>query len=374
MANRANATGKVERAVSVFSVDLDAIADNYRYLRERLGGIECAAVVKADGYGVGAAKVAQRLHAEGCRHFFCAHFDEAIALRPLLRNSAIYVLNGLIGAKPDDFVGHDVIPVLNDLGQVYAWSRHSGTVKRREAVFHFDTGMTRLGLEVGDAERLALSGLLDAFSDALVMSHLACSEERDNPMNRRQLERFHDVLRWLPQYPASLANSSGIFLGGDFHFDMARPGYALYGGNPLPDQPNPMRNAVRLESMILQVRAIVEPRTVGYGATYKTDAPSRIATIALGYADGYVRGFGNRGQVVLAGRKLPVVGRVSMDLVTIDVTDVPEDLAQPGTYVDVLGEHNPIDEAAARAGTIGYELLTRLGKRFARRYIGAVDD
>jgi alanine racemase len=363
------------RAGAILAVDLGAIAANWRGLRDagRADGrpIDCAAVLKADAYGTGATIVGPRLAAEGCRQFFVAHIDEAIALRRVVADHAIYVLNGLLPGTEPDFVEFGLTPVLNHLSQLNAWRAAAQRYNRPlDAVIHVDTGMHRLGFGPEEAQMLASErGRLRGLRLALLMSHLVVSEEPDNPINGEQLSRFRNFVRTMPGAPASLANSSGIFLGPDYHFDLLRPGAALYGINPLPGRPNPMLTTVTLHARILQVRRIDALQTVGYGAAWRSARPSRVATIALGYADGYFRTLINRTHVHLGGRKVPVIGRISMDLVTVDVTDVPEADSQPGALVEVLGPHMTADDLAEHARTNAYEVMTALGRRYARVYV-----
>jgi alanine racemase len=362
------------RAGAILTIDLGAIVANWRGLRDagRAGGkpVDCAAVLKADAYGTGAAIVGPRLAAEGCRQFFVAHIEEGAALRGVLPDPPIYVLNGLLAGTEADFMEFSLTPVLNHLGQLNAWRAAAQRYNRPlDAVIHIDTGMHRLGFGPEEAQVLASErGRLRGLRLGLLMSHLVVSEESDNPINGEQLSRFRNFVRTMPGAPASLANSSGIFLGPDYHFDLLRPGAALFGINPLPGRPNPMLTTVTLHARILQVRRIDALQTVGYGAAWRSARPSRVATIALGYADGYFRTLINRTHVHLAGRKVPVIGRISMDLVTIDVTDVPEDESQPGALVEVLGRHLTADDLAEHARTNAYEVMTALGRRYARVY------
>ena len=363
------------RAGAILTVDLAAIAANWRGLRDagRAPGkpVECAAVLKADAYGTGATVVGPRLAAEGCHHFFVAHIDEGIALRAVMPEHPIYVLNGLLANTEGDFVEHELTPVLNHMGQLNAWRAAAQRFNRAlDAVIHVDTGMHRLGFGQDEAQALINErGRLRGLRLALLMSHLVVSEEPANPINGEQLSRFRNFVRAMPGAPASFANSSGIFLGPDYHFDLMRPGAALYGINPRPGEPNPMLITVTLAARILQVRRIDALQTVGYGAAWRSARPSRVATIALGYADGYFRNLINRAHVLLAGHRVPVIGRISMDLVTIDVTEVPEELSQPGTTVEVLGQHLTADDLADHARTNAYEVMTALGRRYARLYV-----
>ena len=239
------------------------------------------------------------------------------------------------------------------------------------AALHLDSGMNRLGFPPQEVEKLIeYPAFLDGTLPILIMSHLVSAEEPENPLNTQQLNAFKAALARLPKAPASLANSSGIYLGDDYHFDMVRPGAALYGINPTPGQANPMAQVVQLKAKILQTRWIDAPQSVGYGALFKASRPARIATLAAGYADGLMRSLSNRARVWAAGREVPVVGRVSMDLLTIDITDIGAELIGPGDTVELIGPNRPIDAVAEDAGTIGYEILTALGNRFHRSYLG----
>jgi alanine racemase len=365
-------------AGAILSIDLDAVAANYAKLRNKLKGAMCAAVVKADAYGLGLDPVARRLAQDGCRDFFVAQIGEAVILRETLKSaapdSAIYVLNGPDQGCEEDFEHHRAIPVLNSLLQIALWSSYAKKSARLQpAVIHIDTGMSRLGLTLDDVDKLAANPeLLGGLDIRLIMSHLACAEERENPLNERQRRYFDDLRARLPHAPASLANSSGIFLGTPFHYDLARPGASLFGVSPLPDESNPMRQVVNLKGKIIQVRVIDTNMSVGYGATHRATRPSRIATVAVGYGDGYPRQLSNRGHGYIDGAFVPVVGRVSMDLTTFDVSDVPESAAQPGMMLELLNDHHTVDHLAREANTISYEILTNLGKRYHRQYVGAV--
>ena len=316
-------------AGSAITIDLSALADNYRLLNDRSGDAVCAACVKADAYGIGMGRAAPTLAAAGCKVFFVALPDEALALRELLPDAEIYVLNGVWPGVEGDLVTANVTPVLNSLAQIDLWAqtaRDQG--KALPAALHIDSGMTRLGLSAQEVEEVgAAPERLDGLELKLVMSHLACAEDLRNLMNREQLESFNALRGRLPDAPVSLANSSGIFHGAEYHFDMVRAGIALYGGNPLPGSANPMTEVVTWHARILQVRTVDTPTPAGYGATYEAAAETKIATISMGYADGYNRSLSNRGRAFVAGVEAPVIGRVSMDLITLDVTKVPVDEA-----------------------------------------------
>jgi len=358
-------TNPVARAGAILEIDLGGIVANWLLLARAAAPALCAAVVKANAYGLGAAPVARALAAAGCRMFFVATLDEGIALRAALGNRAeIAVFNGPFPGTAGEFAEHGLIPVLNEPGQIGAWQ--SGNQRRRPAILHLDTGMARLGLDAREFTALAENPLPIGWR--LVMSHLACADRPDHPMNERQRARFAAVAARLPGVAASLAASSGIFLGPQYHFDMVRPGAALYGVNPRPDRPNPLRPVVRLSGKIAQIRQIDRGESVGYGAAHVMEAPGRAAIVALGYADGWLRSLSHRGCGYLAGTRVPLLGRVSMDLVTFDVSAIPPELARPGTMIELLGADYGVDEAAADAGTIGYEILTSLGSRYHRIY------
>lgn len=356
---------------SILTIDLAAIAANYRALRQRLGGgASCAAVVKADAYGLGAERVVPALVTAGCREFFVAELGEAEAIRRALpARIPVYVLNGLLAGDERAFRQHGAVPVLNDMAQVDRWQRAARSHGRPlPAVLHIDTGMSRLGLRPDEALSLASPGRLAGLDLRAVISHLACAEDPADPLNARQLADFQRVRRAFPKARASLANSSGIFLGRAYHFDFVRPGAALFGINPRPGRPNRLRQAVSLAGKILQIHDVDPPRSVGYGATHRVAGRTRIATVAAGYADGWPRSLSNRGSAYIGDLRVPVIGRVSMDLMTLDITAAPH--LAPGDTVELIGRHLSVDDVAEAAGTIGYEILTRLGRRYHRIYSG----
>jgi len=359
------------RASSLLEIDLDAAAANWRHLAAMAGGAaRCSAVVKADAYGLGAARVGPALAHAGCRLFFVASLEEGAALRRALPEEAeIAVLNGPAEAPPGSFTAARLVPVLNDLAQVARWRRFAKGA--HGAMLHLDTGMNRLGLSPEETAQLAADpALLDGVKLRAILSHLACAEEADNPMNEAQRSAFAAALAGLPQAPASLAGSSGIFLGAAYHFDFVRPGAAIYGVNPAPGRPNPMRSVVRLKARILQVRDVDQGGGVGYGAAHRMARTGRIATLAAGYADGWLRSSSHRGTVGIAGKRAPIVGRISMDLMTVDVSEIDPRAAAPGQWADLLDVTYGVDDAAEAAGTIGYEILTSIGRRALRIYRG----
>ena len=368
---RPKAGAKAPRhAGAVLEIDLDAIAENFKKLAQRVGPhVRVAAVVKADAYGLGMEKVAPALARAGAKTFFVATFEEGLALREVLPRAQIAVLNGLVMGAPADFAKAALVPVLNDLGQIAAWQGYAARRGGAPAMLHLDTGMARLGLAPKETQRLMSEpDRLAGFTLALTLSHLACAAEAAHPMNDAQLDAFRAALKRLPRAPASLAASSGMFLGSDFLFDMVRIGAALYGVNPTPGRPNPMQQVVRLKAKILQLRDVDRGESVGYGAAHRIEQPTRIATIAMGYADGWLRSSSHRGSAHIAGKPAPVVGQISMDLLTLDVTGHDPATLIPGSYVDLLDERYGVDDAALAAQTIGYEILTALGSRFHRVY------
>ena len=363
------------RACAFLTIDLAAIQANYRRLQREAGGVEVAAVVKADAYGLGATQVGPALARAGARRFFVAQIGEAIALRAALAEAcpeaAIHVLQGPLPGTEADFLEHDLIPVLNSLEDLALWR---GLAEQKgealPAVLHIDSGMNRLGFDPAALEILAKDhGHLGGIRLTAIMSHLACAEEADNPMNAAQRDAFSAALKRLPQAPVSLANSSGIFLGPGYHFDLLRPGVALYGINPTPGKPNPMNQVITLKGKVLQVRDVDAPQSVGYGAAHRVTGATRLATVGVGYADGYLRSLSGRGGAFIGGQRVAVVGRVSMDLITLDVTSVPQEMVRPGALVDLLDPQHGADALAEEAGTIGYEVLTALGQRYHRSYL-----
>ena len=356
---------------AVLTIDLDAIVANWRLLKGMLVDAECAAVVKADAYGLGADRVAPALARAGCETFFVAQVGEGVALRRVLPEAVIHVLNGPVPGSEPTMVEHRLVPVLNSVDHIDAWAglaRASGAALAADV--HVDTGMARLGLPPDEMETLIREpGRLDGITLAYLMSHLACADEPDHPLNRQQLADFQRARAAFANVKASFANSSGIFLGPEYHFDLARPGVSLYGVEPRPGEPNPMAQVVRLQGKILQVRDVDRPQSVGYGATHRVTRRGRVATVGVGYADGYLRSLSNSGTGYMGDTRVPIVGRVSMDLITVDVSDVPGARVRPGALVDLIGPHNPVDAVAADAGTIGHEILTGLGSRYHRVYL-----
>lgn len=360
---------------STLTIDLDAISANHILLSERLApsGAAAGAAVKADGYGLGAKKVVHALWAAGCRDFFVAHPAEGIVVREELKDARIHVLNGPIENAIDDYVYYDFIPVLNSLGDIDLWQQACRVRNRKfKADVHIDTGMCRLGLDLGETKTLISNAdsLLDGIDVQLFMTHLASADDVNSPQSAKQLSLFKTAFEHINIGQPSLCNSSGIFLGQDYHFSLARPGVALYGGNPTPHTKNPMKNPVTLTTRLLQVRNVGPKETVGYGASYEVSRPMKVATVAIGYADGFHRVGSNTGFATIDGHKAPIIGRVSMDLITLDVTDIPDHACAQGAVATFIGPDRTPDDLARDWQTIPYEVLTGLGRRYRRVYTG----
>ncbi|MBP1872057.1 alanine racemase [Ensifer adhaerens] len=354
------------------TVDLAALARNYEKLATAAAPARTAAVVKADAYGLGAEQVAMKLYAHGCRHFFVAQFGEALRLRPCLPLDAdIFVLNGLQPGNERACAQAGIVPVVNSLEQLQHWSRAGQSLNSRlRTVVQFDTGMSRLG--VPPNERLALAeALQDAgFIELLfIMSHLACADDVESAQNNAQLAEMSRIAAEFPGFDICVANSGGIFLGDAYHCALVRPGIALYGGAPTAGIQNPMEAVVRLDVAVVQTRSVPAGASVGYSGGHVTTAETRLATIAAGYADGLPRSLSGKGAVYCDGNRLPIVGCVSMDSITVDISALPEGQLRLGTLVEILGPNQTLEDVARDAGTISYEILTGLGSRYGRRYV-----
>ena len=349
---------------AILTIDLDALLANYRRLCELAAPAECAAVVKADAYGLGLAQAAPALARAGCKTFFVATLGEAKALRKLAPHATIYVLAGLMPGTAELFRERDLRPVLNSAEEIKEWASFSASKgETLPCAVHIDSGMNRLGLSAEEVDSVANA------------RDLACADEPRHPKSEAQRKAFDRLRARLPKALASLANSAGILLGPDYGYDLVRPGIALYGGKPRRQGANPFQPVVHLKGRILQVRNVAAGETVGYGATRTLKAPSRVAIVSVGYADGLFRSLstkdGEEGLVVYTGsHAAPILGRVSMDLITVDVTHVPEKVSRRGQWVELIGPNVSAQEFAHHAGTIDYEVLTNLGRRAYRRYIG----
>ncbi|BCP52909.1 alanine racemase [Kaistia sp. 32K] len=357
------------------TIDLAALARNWRTLDAQAGAAETAAAVKGNAYGIGVEPAVRALSTAGCRSFFVALPEEGVRLRSVLKDATIYVLNGLARDLASMHAANHLRPVIGSTGELEDWAAYRAAGGTGQAALHVDTGMNRLGLTFDEARELASDkARLDKLGLSLVMSHLACADTPDHPLNARQLATMQDVRSLFPGVAASLANTAGITLGRDFQFDLVRPGIGLYGGTYRIDLP-PLEPVVTAEARIVQIRDVPAGETVGYGAAETVHRQSRIAILSTGYADGYHRHASSTdaakgAETFLHGRRAPLVGRISMDLMAIDVTDIPE--AERGDWVELFGSGMPLAEVASAAGTIGYELLTSLGGRYDRHYVGGV--
>lgn len=355
----------------VARIDLSRIVANYRMLQQRFTGRECAAVVKANAYGLGVEPVSLALSDAGCVTFFVATLEEGIELRGILPTARIGIFHGVGHGEALAFVAHRLVPVLNSPEQMARWRDVAAENREAVSILHIDTAMARLGLTPREWQAvLDEPHIVEACRVSLIMSHLACASEPEHASNAKQLAAFSEARRIFSDIPASLVNSAGIYLDRSFHFDLARPGCSLYGIAPQDGMTNPMQQVVELSAPILQRRVIDEPQAIGYGATQIVPAGTVIATVALGYADGFHRIATGRGKGVIGGTSVPILGRVTMDMISCDVTAVPEHLTRDGARITFLGDALPVDEVAASMQTIGYEVLTGLGQRVHRVYEG----
>ena len=351
------------------TIDIAAIVANWQALSRQLLTVECAAVVKANAYGMGLKPVATALAQAGCKTFFVADLAEARTVRALAPDATIYVLHGFTLEAAESFIELNVRPVINSMTELAEWDTFVVTRGwQGGAALHVDTGMNRLGVSPEEAAALAPRVQTQNHGIALLLSHLACADVPGHPLTAKQLNLFRELRTLYSGIPASLANSSGIFLGDTAYFDLARPGAALYGINPTPGRPNPMKLVVELTGRILQIRSVARDQTIGYGATWTARRNSRIAVVAAGYADGLLRSASASderpgGSAIIAGNRCPIVGRISMDLMTVDISDLLDRAVHRGGVVTLIGGELSIDDVAAAAGTIGYEVLTRLGAR-----------
>jgi alanine racemase len=367
------ASGEAE-AGGVLTIDLAAIAANWKRLYGMTVPVECAAVVKADAYGCGIERVVPALKKVGCRTFFVADIAEGRRVRAAAPDAVIYVLNGLMPSTAPALAEANLRPVINSTTELAEWDTFvSSSHWDGGAALHVDTGMNRLGLTPEESVAVAARVQSEGHGFKLLMSHLACAEILDHPMNDRQIRLFREIRILFRGVPSSLVNSAGIFLGGTAHCDLVRPGIALFGGNPILGQKNPMRAVVELKGRITQVRQIKKGDTVGYGASWTAARPSRLAVIAIGYGDGYFRAAAATkskapANVIIAGKLCPLIGRISMDLLAVDVTDLPAGVARRGEFATLIGGDIGVDELGAACGTIGYEILTNLGSRYHRNY------
>lgn len=358
------------------TVDLGALRRNWTALDQVSRGALTGAVVKGDAYGTGLVHAGRAFYEAGARFFFAATPDEAVTVRNTLpEDTHIFVLDGLFPGAAPLYVGERLMPILSSLPMLEEWLE--ACLARNEALpaaLHFDTGINRLGFRLNEAS--IVKRLIDqpGYAPQMIMSHLACADQPQHEKNRTQLALFNSLMQQFPGVPASLANSAGLMSGREYHFQMVRPGIALYGGRAVQGRNNPMSSVVTLEAPILQVKEVKTGESVGYGAQQAMARDGRLAIVGIGYADGFFRALSGSdqrpgGKVAIRGRVLPVVGRVSMDMIGVDITELPE-LPVPGEMAEVLGPHISVDDQADVIGTIGYEVLTALsGGRYVRDYV-----
>lgn len=374
----------MSKAGAELQINITAVAENWLAARNLLAnqnneGI-CAAVLKADSYGLGADKISPALYQAGCRDFFVAYLFEGVKLRQILgKEPRIFAIHGNFAGEEKYFDEYDIVPVLNTLSQIRTWREYNAKAgKNLPCALHFDTGMTRLGFTAEDREILfSDTDILKSLNVTLVMSHLSDGGDcgKKGGKSSRQLALFKKIktnickiLDYKPLF--SLSASAGMLIGGEYMFDLIRPGACLYGF--FPDEPSDkisLKNVVSLNARVLQVQNTTVGQTVGYGSSYTFTKNGKVLTAALGYADGYFRSLGNKGCAWLSGCKLPVIGRVSMDLTTFDASDVPDEVLAAADMIEIIGEHITLNEVAERAGTIPYEIITDLGGRYRRSYI-----
>lgn len=359
------------------TIDLGALAANYAHLAAIADPAEAAITIKADAYGLGMARCAPVLWQAGARSFFVALASEGVALRAVLPKANIYVLHGATRANAAAMAEHLLVPVLGSPDMIALWR---DAAPGAPCGIHVDTGMNRLGLTMDEARALAAQGLR-GLNAVLLLSHFACADDPGHPKNASQIESFNEAKRLFPQLKTSLQNSAGVFLGNCVRADIARLGIALYGGEAVNDVANPMAPVVTAEAEIMMIRQARAGETVSYGATETLKRDTRIAVCSVGYADGYHRAASGTGVALrqtgrpggqgwIAGQRVPILGRVTMDQTMFDVTDVPEGFVNSGDFIELFGPNIALDEAARAAGTIGYELLTSLGARYHRIHVG----
>lgn len=353
------------------TVYLDRIVENYNRLRAQFSGDECAAVVKANAYGLGAEEVSLALAKAGCNSFFVATLEEGIALRKILPDRRIAVFHGVGAGEELAFINHQLIPALNSPKQIERWAQVAGDHSNAPSILHVDTAMARLGLTEHEWNALAQTPeLIEKCQMSAIMSHLACASEPQHPSNAMQLELFNKARTCFPELPASFANSAGIYLDNAYHFQLARPGCSLYGITPNADLPNPLLNVVELSAPVIQIRTLDRTQAIGYGATQELREGACLATVAIGYADGIFRSLSGKLHGYIGEYKVPLAGRVTMDMLCFDVSAVPQGALENANRITLINDIQTVDDIADMVGTIGYEVFCRLGRRIQRHYVG----
>jgi len=356
----------------ILTINLEKLAANYRLFQSKVGThCDVAGIIKANAYGLGLKQVSGQLKKLNCPLFFVATLDEALELRGYDPDTPIAVLGGLMSNAESTYIEHNITPILNTPIDIKNWNDYAAQHnKKLDAILHCDTAMNRLGLSTEETKDFVQNrDLFNNIDITMVMSHFACADDFNHPLTTQQADDFETLAKNFPNAKKSLANSSGLFRNPQYHYDMVRPGYSLYGGNPTPETSNPMHSVVTLQSRILQIRECKKDQSIGYGATHQFNTDTRTATLALGYADGFLRSSSAKAIVYYEGQPCPVLGRVSMDLVSIDISHIKGKQPRQGEAIEILGKYQSIDDLADTAGTIGYEILTSLGKRYKRHYV-----
>lgn len=364
----------------LLKINLDALRQNYKILQHQVTDSNCVVgcAVKANGYGCGIKDIAPTLEQTGCKDLFVATIDEGIELRDILKDAStqIYILGGLFPNTSDIFKNHSLTPVLNSIEEIEQWSEFNARNNTSlNSILHVDTAMNRLGLQDTDLSYIEdHKEIIEPACIKTVMSHFACADEKDHPLSQAQYQKFLQTCKLFTNVRESLANSSGIFRSPKYHFDLARPGMALYGLNPTPEQENPMKSVVQLDVPILQVREAKKGQTAGYGAGFEFEQDTKTATVSLGYADGYLRHLSNQGTLYYQNYACSIIGRVSMDTVIVNLSELPENVKPArGEMMEVIGKNQSADDIARDAQTIGYEILTSLGHRYRRIITNGLD-
>ncbi len=355
------------------NVDLSKIQKNYKTYQEQVAPAKTSTVLKADAYGLGVGKIFLALLEVDCQDFFVATLGEGIFLRNLSKKGNIYILNGIKYDEIEAFAECNLVPVLNDLAQINIWNDFAKKQNQKfSAILHIETGLNRQAISFLEVKKIAKTTrkILSNIDVLYVIGHLACANQIDNVRNKEQLNRFKEIIKLLPNYKYSLVNSSGIFLGKEYHFDLVRPGAGLFGINPTPYfKANPMEQVFNLMSKVIHIKKIEEDGMVGYGNICPVAKNMVLATVPIGYADGYLRSLSNKSYVYIKNKSVPVLGYVSMDMIMIDISSFKKNEIKIGDEVEIIGENVKLSQLASRAETISYEIIASLGHRCRRNYL-----
>ena len=357
---------------TTLEIDLKSICHNFKTIKKKVAkNCIVAATVKANAYGLGVKEVTKSLIKHHCKDFFVATLMEGIELRSYNKSVNIYILNGLEIGKCSIYKKYKLTPVLNSIKQIREYEIYQSKIKKSmDAIIHFDTGMSRLGLDEDETNKLIKNrnNILKKTNIVYIMSHLACGDDPKSKKNNKQLSMFREISKSFKNIKMTLANSAGVLLGKNYHFDMVRPGISIYGGNAQKNKKNSFRHVIQLSARLIQLRKIKKGSTVGYGATYKAKQNMMIGTISLGYADGLNRLFSNNMKCYYKKKEINLIGRISMDLITLDLSKFRKKDIQINSRVEIINDQNNINKISANIGTIPYEILTSLGHRYSRKY------